>query len=513
MNKPPETDRRRSDLVIEFIETLCVVPEGMNVGEPLELRDFQKEFIRDVYDNSEVTRYGILSLARKNGKTVLLACLVLCHVVGPMAVKNSQVVSGARSRDQAALLWSLAYKMIQLNPVLMKYCHVIPSQKRIIGIPLQVEYKALSADGSKNMGLSPVFAVLDEMGQVIGPKDHFVDSITSSQGAHENPLLIAISTQSPSDSDMLSIWIDDARRGDDPHIVCHVYEADPDSDLLDEEQWKAANPALGDFLNMTYLKQELTRASRLPSEESKARNLHLNQRISVENNWLSPSVWKDNSDQPDIVAFANNVVHVGLDLSKRNDLTAAVFSTKDIETDKIHLIVKAFTPLGGIEDRTRRDRVPYDDWVKAGVLIGVPGETVTYDWVVQYLQKFCTDNGIVISSIQFDRWRINEFKSASERRDFAQEADWTSVGQGYVSISPRMETFETMLLERRICHGNHPVLNMGAASAIRIQDPAGNSKLNKAKSSQKIDALIAALMSTYGFIDSPDVFCAEALIG
>src|SRR3546814_12125936 len=89
-------------------------------SKPLKLEDFKKRFIREVYDNPKGTRRGILSIARKNGKSGLIAAMVLAHIVGPEARLNAQIVSGARSRDQAALVFNLAWKMSQLSPELTK---------------------------------------------------------------------------------------------------------------------------------------------------------------------------------------------------------------------------------------------------------------------------------------------------------------------------------------------------------------------------------------------------------
>ncbi|MCV5263693.1 terminase large subunit, partial [Escherichia coli] len=81
-----------------------------------------------------------------------------------------------------------------------------PSGKKLIGLPCNVEYKALSAEGKTTHGLSPILAIIDEKAQVRGPQDDFIDAITTAQGAHENPLLIVISTQAANDADLLSIW-------------------------------------------------------------------------------------------------------------------------------------------------------------------------------------------------------------------------------------------------------------------------------------------------------------------
>ena len=198
--------------IIEFCETLLAVPDGAHAGQPLRLLDFQKAFIRAVYDAEQPTRRAFLSMARKGGKTTLTAALLLAHLVGPEAKLNAQIVSGAMSRDQAAIVFGLAAKMVQLSPVLSKLVRIIPSGKRLIGLPLNTEYRALAADGRTAHGLSPVLVILDELGQVRGPHSDFVDSLVTAQGAHAEPLLLVISTQAATDADLLSVWLDDAMR-------------------------------------------------------------------------------------------------------------------------------------------------------------------------------------------------------------------------------------------------------------------------------------------------------------
>ena len=110
----------RGEKVIAFIETYCLTPEGKHIGQPIKLEKFQKDFVLSVYDNKHVTDTAILSIARKNGKTALIAAILLCHLVGTEAVQNSQIVSGAMSRDQAAIVFNLAVKMVNLNPPILQ---------------------------------------------------------------------------------------------------------------------------------------------------------------------------------------------------------------------------------------------------------------------------------------------------------------------------------------------------------------------------------------------------------
>jgi len=493
----------RAEKVIAFIEKYCVTPEGKDVGKPLVLAEFQKKFIKDIYDNPHKTRRAIMTIARKNGKSALIAALLLCHVCGSEARKNTQLVSGAQSRDQAALVFNLAAKMIQLSPELTAVTRIVPSQKKIVGLSLNTEYKALAADGTTAHGLSPVLAILDESGQVQGATSPFIDAILTSQGAHDDPLQIFISTQAPSDADFLSVMVDDAIRTDDKKTVCHLYQADEDCDLLDKKQWKKANPALGIFRSEEDLEEQLKQASRLPAMEGSARNLLLNQRVALESLWLAPSAWKSCNQAPDMTVFQKFPCSIGLDLSSRQDLTAAVIAAQD-DKEVVHLLPFVFTPMNGIEERSKRDRAPYAQWAKDGKMIAVTGSSIDYGYVATYLQNTLEDLGIEIDTLCYDRWRIDIFKKACDDVSAFQGVRWEAVGQGYQSFSPRLESFEAKLLEGKIRHGGHPLLNLGASNAIAVSDPAGSRKVDKSKSTQRIDMIVAAIMALHSVTEGAE---------
>ena len=476
----------RAARVIAFIEKHCVTPDGAHVGMPMMLAKFQKDFIRAVYDNPAGTRRAILSVSRKNGKTGLIAGLLLAHLVGPEAKLNSQLVSGAMSRDQAALVFKLASDMVRLSPELSELVRIIPSGKRLIGLPLNTEYKALAADGKTAHGLSPVLAILDEVGQVRGPQSDFVDAITTSQGAHAEPLLIAISTQAASDADLLSIWIDDAKASNDPRIVCHLHAAPAGCELMDESAWKAANPALGVFRNRDDLREQLTQAQRMPSMENSARNLLLNQRVSTESPFVSPDVWKA-CGRP--VQPFDGPVWAGLDLSARTDLTALVIVGK---VDGVWQVQPHFwTPEQGIHDRSKRDRAPYDVWAKQGHLHTTAGATVDYEIVAQDMAAILA--GLDVQAIAYDRWRIDLLKKELER--VGCDLPLVPWGQGYKDMAPALDALEAELLNQRIAHGMHPVLTMCAANAVVTKDPTGARKLDKSRATGRIDGMQALAMA------------------
>jgi phage terminase large subunit-like protein len=444
-----------------------------------------------------------LSIARKNGKTALIAGIMLAHLVGPEAKQNSQIVSGARSREQAAQVFNYASKMVQLSEQLSKIIKIVPSGKRLVGLPMNVEYRALSAEGKTAHGLSPIVGILDEVGQVRGPQDDFIDAITTAQGAHHAPLLMAISTQSANDNDLFSQWLDDAAMSNDPKIVSHVYAAPKDAGLMDMDAWKAANPALGSFRSLDDLAEQAKQAARMPSAENTFRNLCLNQRVSIFSPFISRDVWKNCGGK--VISFADTPVYVGLDLSARTDLTALVVIGKI--NGIWHTVPYFWTPEHGLIDRSKRDRQPYDVWVKQDYMHTTPGATVDYEFVAQDILAILSN--LNVQAIAYDRWRIEILKKEFMQLD--AELPLIEWGQGFKDMSPAIDALEAELLNGRVAHENHPVLTMCAANAIVIKDAAGNRKLDKQKASGRIDGIVAMAMA-FGIafnsenIDDTDAF-------
>jgi phage terminase large subunit-like protein len=109
--------------------------------------------------------------------------------------------------------------------------------------------------------------------------------------------------------------------------------------------------------------------------------------------------------------------------------------------------------------------------------------------------------GMTIASVQFDRWRTDDFKPRADEFGFAAESEWIPVGQGFKDFSLRVDGLDSLLLQGKIRHGMHPLLNLGAANAVVVTDPSGSKKYDKSKSSQRIDTLVALAMSVYPLSD------------
>jgi phage terminase large subunit-like protein len=478
----------RGERNIRWIESYCRIPEGKDVGKPVRLRDWQKRDIRKIYDNPAGTRRGILSFGRKNAKTTEAAFLLLLHTCGPEARVNSQLNSAAQSKEQAAILFKLAAKIVRMSPDLASVIVVRDTVKELFCPELGTLYKALSAEASTAYGLSPVFIVHDELGQVKGPRSELYDALETAVGAHDNPLSIVISTQAPSDGDLLSILIDDALAGNDPRVVLSLYTAEQDLDPFGEKAIKQANPAFGDFLNADEVRAMAEDARRMPSREPQYRNLVLNQRVEMSSPFISKSVWQSNGGA--VSEWQRLPVWSGLDLSAVHDLTAHV-PICWVE-DAWEVKPTFWLPEEGLREKSRTDRVPYDLWAKEGFLETTPGRAVEYEWVAKQLYDF--ELKYNWQKCAFDRWAFKHLRPWLLKAGFSEERLeelFVEFGQGFQSMSPALRDTEAALLAGKVRHGNHPLLTMCAANAVVTTDPAGGRKLNKAKSATRIDGMVA----------------------
>lgn len=482
----------RANRNIKWIEAYCHIPEGKFVGQPVKLRAWQKKEIRRIYDNPAGTRRAILSFGRKNAKTTLSAFLLLLHLVGPEARPNSQLYSAAQSRDQAAILFSLAAKTVRMSPDLNAVTVIRDTAKQLFCPELGSLYRALSADASTAYGLSPVFIVHDELGQVKGPRSELYEALETACSAQENPLSIVISTQAPTDADLLSVLIDDAEKGADPRVVLSLYTADMDADPFAEATIRQANPAFGDFQQASEVLALAEDARRMPSRESEYRNLILNQRVDRNNPFVSRSVWEGNGGA--VSGWGDAPVYAGLDLSATADLTA--FVPMAWIDDAWEVKPTFWLPGDGLAEKARNDRVPYDVWAREGYLETTPGRAIEYEYVALWLREFVSEHNVV--KIAFDRWGMKHLRPWLVKAGFTEgdiETLFEDFGQGFQSMSPALRDLEAGLLSGKVRHAKHPVLSMCAANAVVTMDPAGGRKLNKAKSAGRIDGMVALAMA------------------
>ena len=186
----------------------------------------------------------------------------------------------------------------------------------------------------------------------------------------------------------------------------------------------------------------------------------------------------------------------GLDLSETSDLTALILMGRPISSDVWNVHPTFWIPEEGLEERAVAARVPFDLWRDQGYLNTTPGRTVSYEYVANHLKALF--DRYRIDKLAFDRWNFKHLKpwllKAGLGENFITN-HFVEFGQGYASISPAMRDTEELMLNKKIAHGDHPVLAMCMNNAVVVKDDAGNRKLSKKRSTGRIDGAVALLMA------------------
>jgi phage terminase large subunit-like protein len=490
--------------VIAFIQTLKV-PDGPDAGQLIDLRDWQQQMIRNVYRPTRINernqkvraiRQAIWTLARKNGKTSLAGGLILAHLTGPCAIWNGQLFSVAFEVGQAALAYRVLQSMVMQDADLSGRVILTDSNKRATCRESNSVFRALSSESRSKHGLNPQFVLFDEFSQFGTNRDLF-DVMTTSMGAQKEPLALVISTQAPEDAAILSELIDYGRqvnRGEVQDESFHLteYSVPQEYDPFDESKWHLANPALGDFRSMDEMRQYANRARRLPTMMNSFRNLYLNQRVTQHATFVDEVTWARCAGEIDYTEMEGRSCTAGLDLSSKVDLSALVLTFDPIEEGGPYIVVPFFwTPRDTMEDRSKRDKVPYERWAELGYVEAVPGNSIDFRFVAARIAELSALYNIL--GIGFDRWRADVLQTWFD--EYGVDVPMTPIGQGYKDGTLMVESTESALLNVSILHDDHPVLKWNAMNTKVTRDPAGNRKYDKSSRTARIDGFVAMSMA------------------
>lgn len=418
---------------------------------------------------------------------------MLVHLVGPEAIPNGEIYSAANDREQAAQVFKVAKQMVDADPELAAIVKPTASTKTLACYGNGSIYRAISAEAGTKHGLNPSLVIFDELAQA--KNRELYDVLDTSMGAREEPLFITISTQSNDPEHILSKLIDDGLSDADDTTVCHLYAADEDCDLLNEKEWKAANPALGDFRSYDELAVLARKAKRMPAEEPKFRNLYLNQRVAPHSTLIAAADWK--ARKGDAALVPGERIYLALDLSAKTDLTA--LAAVSVENGS-RVQAWFWKPADLIEDHERRDRFKYAEAVKSGWIEAVPGRAIHPRAVANKIAQLFNEFEVV--GLAYDRWQIDhllrEFDGvglqAHKDGDDGDGLRLVPWGQGFKDMSPAIDALETAILHDELTHPGNPVLTWNMANAVATMDPAGGRKLDKQKARFRIDGAVALAM-------------------
>ena len=472
--------------------------KGPHAGETFRLRPWQEhQIIRPLFAIDPATgrrryRTCLLMLPRKNGKTELCAALAIDGLLFDGEI-GAEVYSAAADKDQAALCFNVAAQMIRNDDELAAACEIIDSQKRIVHRKSGSVYRAISAEAYSKHGFNASRVIYDELHAA--PTRDLWDVLATSTGARAQPLVIAISTAGYDRHSILYELYQHGKRvleapERDPSFLPIIWEAPPEADWRDESVWAAANPALGDFRSLEEVRALARRAQEIPAQENAFRRLYLNQWTEQDTRWIALEAWDACRAPVDLEALAGRRCYVGLDLSTTKDLTAAVAVFPDDDGAGCAVLAQFFVPADTIPTRVVRDRVPYDEWARRGHLVATPGPTVDYERVRAELVEW--SERYDVRMIAYDPWNATDLCARLEKVD---GFTCVKMRQGKASLSAPSKALEKAILERTIRHDGHPILRWNVQNASVDVDHAGNIQPSKAKSTDRIDGVVALIMA------------------
>ena len=490
-------DEDKANRAVMFIENLCHT-KGKWAGKRFWLFPWQEQIVRDIFgivkeDGNRQFRTAYVEIGKKNGKSELAAAIAL-YLLFADNEPSAEVYGAADDRQQASIVFDVANQMVKMSPALMKRSKIMAAGKRIVNYSNAGFYQVLSAEVGTKHGLNVSGLVLDEVHAQ--PNRKLYDVLTKGSGdAREQPLFFLITTAGTDRESICyelhskALDILEGRKIDYTFYPV-VYGLTDEDDWHDEANWYKANTSLGHTIKIERVREAYREAMDNPAEENVFKQLRLNMWVSSLTRFIPENIYNLGNEPINMEDLKGRDCYGGLDLSSTGDITAFVlmFPPRD-ENEKYVMLPFFWIPEDTIPLRVRRASVPYDVWHQQGYLLATEGNVIHYGFIEKFIEELGKQYHIL--EIAFDRWGATQMVQDLEGMDFTV----VPFGQGFKDMSPPTKEFYKLLMEGKIIHGGNPIMSWMAGNVVVERDPAENIKPTKAKSPEKIDGIVAAIMA------------------
>ena len=405
---------------------------------------------------------------------------------------GAEIYSAATKRAQAKITFDEATRMVKSSPFLRRRVNTFRDNLHIRDTASKFE--PLGRDANSMDGLNIHGAIVDELH---AHKTREVwDVLETATGSRRQPLMFAITTAGHDRKSIcweLHEYTEKVLAGliDDPSWFGMIFTVDDDAQWDSRVEWAKANPNLGVSVSLADLETKAQKAKQMPSALNSFLRLHLDVWTQVENRWMNPDKWRSCGAQVNEDGLRGRTCYAGLDLASTTDVSGyALVFPPESRGDRYKVLWRFFIPDESMHERSRRDRVPYEAWVREGYITTTPGNVIDFDFIVSSLdddaQRFD------IKEVAFDRWGAAAIQT--KLMELGGD-DWlVQFGQGFASMASPMRELERIVLDNLLAHGNNPVASWMVDNVVAAADPAGNLKPDKAKSHEKIDGVVMLLM-------------------
>ena len=507
-------DTVRAQHAIEFFPGWLRHSKGKMAGKPFELLPWEAVATAEMFgwrrvsDDTRRYRVGYVSTPKKNGKSTWLAGVGL-YLLGFDGEHGSEVYGAAADRDQAAIVYREMAQMVRASPRLSKVMEVIDSRRTIAFRREASFYRVLSADAFRAEGINIHGLLFDELHSQRDRK--LWDALRYGGAARDQPLLISTTTagydrrgicyeQYLYAKKVLADW------KFDPTFFSLIYEMDDGDDWKDPDVWEAANPSWAVTIKPEAFAADAKEAEQSPSKLNSFLRYRLNAWTTSDVRWLSPDQWQ--AGAVPLRDFGNRPVYAGLDLATTYDLSALVLVCPDPEDNSIDVLPFFWIPEANAVERSQRDKVPYLDWIRDGFLTATDGNSTDYTILHRDVLEICQRYGVrkLAVDIKFNGQMISNLLQGDG-------VEVQGYPQGGRAMSAPAKALENFLASGKVRHAGHPVLSWCAGNASVHEDRYGNIFPSKAKSTERIDGIVAMCQAIGIWLgneqqtnDAPDIF-------
>ncbi|MBX8957897.1 terminase large subunit [Enterococcus faecium] len=495
--------------IVKFISML---PDPKS-GKPNKLALFQKFILgmlwgwRRKKDNTKRFRKAYLSLARKQGKSLIVSGIALyCLIYERNPRQARQIYATANKRDQAKIVFTMVKSQLKAlrgkSKAIQKFTKVLQNELTTTDDSFM---KPLSADADTLDGLDTLLGIFDEY--ALSKTTEMMDVIETSMGQQIEPLTIIISTASSKlNYPMYSIEYQYVTKllkeevvGDEYLALC--WEQDNAKEVADTDMWIKSNP----LMELSEQKERLTENKKRLLGEGKAKGSISNVLTKEFNIWVQSSQESYMSEEEWISAVAPDYIkqtdltgreiYIGVDLSRVNDLTSISWVIPIREESKFFVDSYSFVAnRGGIEAKEKEDKTPYRQYEQAGycTISSSPDGLIDYHDLVNWLTDFIESNNFELKGIFYDPY--NAGNVITDLSKF-YEKEMIEVRQGLITLNVPTKQFRTDVIKGKTVHSNNPLLNRAIRNAI-TKENNDTIMIDKAMNRNKIDPL-DALINAY----------------
>lgn len=505
-------DHKKGFAIIRFFEKLLKHTKGKSAGNAFLLSPYQQFTLYNLFgwqtknesgQTIRLIRNVYQKVAKKNGKTAELAGIGL-FIKAFDGEEGAEVYVGATKEEQAKLCFTQSSEFINKSSLLQQLGFRV-YQKEIKFLPKNAFMRPLGGDSKTQDGINSHFTIIDEYH---AHKDDSVkENLESSSASRLQPVTYTITTAGTNVHGVCKNFEDSCINilegvAEDDTFLIMIHDLDEGDDWQDPKCWLKANPNLGVTVSMDFLMKEYKKTVNQPSKIPNFQTKHLNMWVDAPTVWVESKYWNACMQPIQHENFAKFGNCGGLDLSSTKDLTAfAVISEPDAEGFR-DLDVWCFCPLDTIEKRSKEDRVPYKYWANLKrenakddndtYLIATPGNMVDYNAVFNKVVEITSERKT--AHVEYDR----KFSAGLIHPLLEAGVELAPFAQTLPNYSQPTKEFERLIMSAKLRVGNNPILKWMLSGCVPIFNTNEDVRLDKDKSTKRIDGIIASIMALAG---------------